>query len=193
MIRYIKLSFLVCTVLIILLGYKQLIIDSSEKISLSVAYKVLKENKIDNFQDFEPKMGEVVGILSVPKLNIEIPIVEGQVNRNVRIGIVHHQESGYPNEKRMIQLSSTRDSVFMNFFDLRIGDKFILNLPYGSFTYEIITNDIQNRQEINNIAEFVDAESIIITIPFPLSKAGQTKQQLIVSARPVVEIERSDR
>lgn len=121
---------------------------------LSSGYNVIKEGITQ--EEFAASAGEVIGILSIPRLNTELPIIEGEEGA-VR-GVSHKISSSYPNENGSIFLKLLESTVVKRLSEIQIGDEIVMNLPYGSFTYLI-------KQNYSITNTHCETECIILTTP----------------------------
>lgn len=85
---------------------------------------------------------EIIGVLSIPKLDKELPIVEGTDEDDLGKGVGHYTGTALPLQNSQILLSGHRDTVFRGFDQLNEGDTFVVHMPYGSFEYEIFKIEI---------------------------------------------------
>src|SRR5690606_6576822 len=92
--------------------------------------------------DFHFAVGDTIGLLYIPKLDRDLPIIEGTNPEELERGVGHYLGTALPGQKDQIVLSGHRDTVFRNFDQLAIGDTFVLKLPYGTFEYEIFDTEI---------------------------------------------------
>lgn len=103
---------------------------------LSEAYSLLHKIQIE-VEEFAPRKNETVGILSIPAISAELPIIEGGNERESLRGVSHLPSSSYPLQGGAIKLTANHVSLFKQIGKVKLGDLFIVNLPYGSFTYQI--------------------------------------------------------
>ncbi len=85
--------------------------------------------------DFQADQGDVIGILKIPSLDRELPIIAGVEEEDLERGVGHYTGTSYPGQESQVVLSGHRDTVFRQFGELEIGDSFIVEMPYGSFEY----------------------------------------------------------
>src|SRR5690606_26001183 len=113
-----------------------------QKESLAEAREILTNNDEQQStietENFSPEMGETVGILHIPKIEAELPIVEGTDEDELKQGVGHYKGTAYPLENDQILLYGHRDTVFKRMGELEIGDTLTIELPYGEFSYEIV-------------------------------------------------------
>ena len=75
----------------------------------------------------EVKVGDIIGILNIPRLDREIPIIEGTDSDSLDKGVGHLSSSYMPRENNMIFLAGHRNTVFTNFNKIQKGDSFYLD------------------------------------------------------------------
>src|SRR5699024_7518286 len=93
-------------------------------------------------EDFNPGHGDTVGVLDIPRLDAQLPIIEGTHEDDLDRGVGHYKGTGYPLQNDQIVLSGHRDTVFRGMGELEIGDILTVDLEYGTFSYEITDFDI---------------------------------------------------
>lgn len=171
--------------------------EIQQKDSLEEAYKVIQKQSAQpaplqsNMETvekvFDPKHGEVVGILSIPKINGELPIIEGTDEDDLEKGVGHYKGTAYPLQNDQIVLSGHRDTVFRRMGELEIGDIFTVKLPYGNFTYIITETKIVEADDRTVIKSTAPNEILTVTTCYPFSFVGNAPQRYIITALPVDE------
>ena len=68
---------------------------------------------------FHPETGEASGILEIPEIDAELPIVEGTAADDLAKGVGHYKDSYYPGDHGQIVLSGHRDTVFRRTGELK--------------------------------------------------------------------------
>ncbi|WP_338787571.1 class D sortase [Metabacillus sp. FJAT-53654] len=132
---------------------------------------------------FKPPIGEAVGILQIPRLNADLPIVEGTDPDDLEKGVGHYKGSYYPDEKGQIVLSGHRDTVFRKAGELEIGDSLEIVLPYGNFEYEITETKIVESDDLSIITLQNETEELLLTTCYPFSYVGNAPQRYIIYAK----------
>lgn len=161
-----------------------------EEKSLQKGYEVLvqSDTKKSNIRDeFSPKIGETVGILTIPRINADLPIIEGTDADELEKGVGHYGSSAYPQEKSQIILSGHRDTVFRRMGELQVGDQFIVKLPYGEFKYEFMDAKIVDADDTSVIKNTYPQEELLLTTCYPFSYLGNAPQRYVITAYPVEE------
>lgn len=130
--------------------------------------------------DFKPKIGEASGILKIPKIKAELPIVEGTDADDLEKGVGHYKDSYYPEDNGQIVLSGHRDTVFRRTGELGKGDKLEILVSYGTFTYEITGTKIVDKDDTSIITLQHDREELVLTTCYPFSYVGNAPKRYII-------------
>jgi len=94
-------------------------------------------------------LGTQAGRISIPKIKVNKIFIHGARDQDLTKGPGLYKEVGFPGSGRPIALAghrTTHGAPFLNIDKLSPGDKIVLTVPYGEFTYtvtraEIITPD----------------------------------------------------
>lgn len=158
--------------------------ESAQRKSLSEAENLLHSETSVTAESFRPETGETIGILHIPSLEAELPIVEGTDPEELEKGVGHFRHSAYPLQDNQIVLSGHRDTVFRRTGELEIGDVLILQLPYGDFSYEISGTRIVSADDRTVIVPH-DKEVLTLTTCYPFSFIGSAPDRYIITAQPI--------
>jgi len=133
---------------------------------------------------FSPSMHEAFGLLHVPKLDRSIGIVEGTDPDALDLGVGHVSSTVYPGQGEQIVLSGHRDTVFRNFAELELGDIFVVEMPYGEFTYEIRDTKIVDADDTTVIGKMGE-EVLVVSTCYPFNYIGYAPERFVFYAYPV--------
>lgn len=133
-----------------------------------------------------PDMGETVGLLAIPKIKAELAIVEGTDPDDLEKGVGHYKGAYFPGDQGQIVLSGHRDTVFRKLGELKIGDLLKMEMPYGSYSYEIIDTKIVKSDDTSIITLQHEKEELILTTCYPFSYVGNAPKRYIIYAKPKV-------
>jgi len=189
------LSYLFVVAGIVLLGYGGYqIFDSSinegKRLSEAKSFvseeivREVDENISENYDFYE---GETIGMLYIPKLDRELPIVEGTDEEELKYGVGHYTDTGYPGENRQILLSGHRDTVFRNFGELEHGDEFHVKMENGVFIYEFVDNEIVDADDTTVIDLNRKDEVLTISTCYPFNYIGSAPERYVIYAYPKVD------
>lgn len=171
-------------------GYQWFSTEIAQKNSLVEAKEILEEatttEETDEFDpfDFAPDTGETAGILHIPKLESDLPIVEGTDEDELEKGVGHYKGTAYPAQDEQIVLSGHRDTVFRRMGELEIGDIFVVKVPYGEFSYKIADTQIVGADD-RTIIKPHGHEVLTVTTCYPFNFIGDAPDRYIITALPV--------
>ncbi|TFJ94316.1 class D sortase [Lentibacillus salicampi] len=178
-------------------GYQLFKTNHAQKDSLQQARTLLAEQKDETLgsplssnhvDNFNPGHGETVGILNIPRLEADLPIVEGTDEDELEKGVGHYNGTAYPQQNDQVVLSGHRDTVFRRMGELELGDTLSVQLPYGDFSYEIVDTkvvDTDDRSVINPTNQKGSKEVLTVTTCYPFSYVGNAPDRYIITALPV--------
>ncbi|WP_170105722.1 sortase [Desmospora activa] len=84
-----------------------------------------------------PKEGEKIGTLSIPAIEVEIPIWEGVGDKELRKGVGHHPTPALPGEGDTAALAGHRETAFRDGKKIKEGDEMVVQTDEGTFTYQV--------------------------------------------------------
>lgn len=94
----------------------------------------------------EFEIGEKIGTLTIPRMNIyEMPIYYGEddINNNWQITAPgKHSNWGIFGSKDITALGGHNYQLFHDLPSMQIGDRFIVDMPFDTFVYEVTGSDI---------------------------------------------------
>lgn len=140
----------------------------------------------EEVQNFSPEMYEAFGILHVPKLDRSIGVVEGTDPDALDKGVGHMSSTVLPGQGEQIIFSGHRDTVFKNFADLALGDTFVVEMPYGDYTYEIQDTEIVDADDTSVVGKMGE-EVLVVSTCYPFDYLGNAPERFVFYAYPVVE------
>ena len=97
-------------------------------------------SSVDTFRAGEIKVGDPLTQLEIPKLGVDVIVVEGTTLAALRAGAGHYPETPLPGERGNVAIAGHRTTYgkpFNRIDELVPGDKVILTTPLGRHVYEI--------------------------------------------------------
>lgn len=82
--------------------------------------------------------------------------------------------------------SGHRNTVFTKLGDLKQGDRFIVEMPYGNYEYELKSTEIVDANDLSVIRD-MDEELLTLSTCYPFSFIGDAPDRYIVYATPIVK------
>jgi sortase A len=130
------------------------------------------------------KLGEPIGIISIPKLSEVYPIVQGTDASDLEKGVGHFVGSVMPGIKDNTVLAGHRDSVFSKLGKLVVGDLVTISTSDGTFIYSVTKTRIVLPTDKTVIVPTPNATLTLITC-YPFYYIGSAPKRYIVSANLV--------
>ena len=129
-----------------------------------------------------PKVGDVIGKITIPALKTILPIIEGTGDGELKRGVGHFIGSVLPGENDNSVLAGHRDSVFSQLGKLTLGDLVVIRTRAGEFTYQVIKFRIVQADDRTVI---VPTPTAILTLStcYPFRFIGNAPKRFIVSAK----------
>lgn len=163
-------------------------VKTQTQASLKQAKELIKDQPADVTKKRDensppPDMGETVGILAIPKIKAELAIIEGTDPDDLEKGVGHFKESYFSGDKGQIVLSGHRDTVFRKLGELKIGDSLQMEMPYGSFSYDITDTKIVKSDDTSIITLQHEEEELILTTCYPFSYVGNAPKRYMPSRK----------
>lgn len=157
--------------------------EASEFVSNTVIKKINNVNDY-NYDDF--KVDDTIGILYIPRLEREIPIIEGTDEDELAKGVGHFSGTGFPGENKQILLSGHRDTVFRDFGDLEDGDELHIRMKQGTFIYTIDDSETQivPADDTSVIDPNRKDEVLSVSTCYPFSFIGSAPDRYVIHAYP---------
>lgn len=131
-----------------------------------------------------PKIGSVIGTISLPSLKANLPLIEGTDEAQLRRGVGHFAQSVLPGMRDNSVLAGHRDSVFSNLGKLKLGDPVVVRTVAGRFTYKVVRFRIVMA---NDRTVIVPTPTAILTLStcYPFRYIGSAPKRYIVTAKLV--------
>lgn len=126
---------------------------------------------------FERKLrpGEGIGRIEAPAAGIDWIVVEGTATADLKKGPGRYPETFLPGQGNTIGIAGHRTTYGAPFRDIdkiENGDEIVLEMPYGSFTYEVTNTRIVEPTDVE-IVRTVGRERLVLTACHPLYSAAQ--------------------
>jgi sortase A len=119
--------------------------------------------------------GQGIGRLQIPSIDTDVVFVQGTDTASLQKGPGHYPETAFPGEGRTIGIAGHRTTYlapFRHINDVADGDEITLEMPYGTFTYEVQKHEVVDPSEVQIVAD-VGYERLVLTACHPLYSAAQ--------------------
>jgi len=109
------------------------------------------------------RAGDTVAKLSIPRLNTELYVVEGDDERELRRGPGHMSGTAMPGTRGNSVIAGHRDTHFRVLKDIRKGDDIVVDTPNGEFLYRVRSTAIVSPEDTSSLQRSTTAELHLIT------------------------------
>lgn len=133
-----------------------------------------------------PHVGDVIGSISIPRINKTIPIIEGTGAKELKMGVGHYVGSVLPGIRDNSVLAGHRETVFKDLGQLKIGDLITINSDWGVFVYEVHKIRIVKADDKTVIVPTKDAILTLSTC-YPFNLVGSAPKRYIVQAGLIID------
>lgn len=145
-----------------------------------------------NFNAQKPRDGSALTRLRIPKLGVNVIVVEGITGNALRAGVGHYPGNALPGDQTgNVAFAGHRTGFgepFRHIDQLRAGDHIELNTPLGRFTYEVVPPfDGHSNPWVTGPSDW----SVVAATPEPMltltscDPPGTSRYRLIVRAKLV--------
>jgi sortase A len=126
-------------------------------------------------------LAPAVGVLRIPKVDIEAPVLEGTDDLTLNRGIGRIDGTARVGESGNIGIAGHRDGFFRGLKDVSTGDKIELITKEGTQTYIVDRIVIVERADVSVLAPR-DRSSVTLVTCYPFYFVGSAPERYIVQA-----------
>jgi sortase A len=139
--------------------------------------KRIKEYEESLAEHFSP----AIGILRIPKISVEVPILEGTDDLTLNRGVGHVAGTAHPGEQGNVAIAGHRDGFFRGLKDIAVGDQIEIATLQQSLTYTIDSITIVERTDLS-VLQPRSRPSLTLITCYPFYFIGSAPQRYIVQA-----------
>ncbi|MCZ2260680.1 class D sortase [Sporosarcina sp. G11-34] len=140
-----------------------------------------ESDEIEVYSDI--KEGDSIGVLYIPRLDREIPIISGTHEDELARGVGHFISTALPGQQDQILLSGHRDTVFRQFGELEHGDEIHVKMEKGTFIYTIFDTEIVDADDRTVIRSTAPEEILTLSTCYPFTFIGSAPDRYIIYAK----------
>jgi sortase A len=131
-----------------------------------------------------PEPGASIGELKFPTIELNVPVVQGTHEEELKLGAGHFAGSALPGQGGNVILSGHRETVFKKLEGLQLGEQVTFTTPYGDFVYETIDFKIVPAND-QTVMVPTDYETLTLTTCYPFDFIGDAPDRYIVYTKLV--------
>jgi LPXTG-site transpeptidase (sortase) family protein len=138
----------------------------------------------DYEESLKADLGPPLGILTIRKLNINVPIFNGTDDVVLDRGAGRIKGMAKMDEIGNLGISSHRDGYFRRMKDMEVGDDILIQTTRGVQKYEVSSISIVPKSDISPLASSTEKMLTIVTC-YPFYFVGNAPKRYIVKATAV--------
>lgn len=140
-----------------------------------------------------PQIGEAIARLEIPRLGLDLYVVEGDDDSQLRIGPGHAAGTALPGQNGNCIIAGHRDTHFRALKDIRGGDEIILRTRQREYRYRVNATQVISPRDLHPLRPTKDAELHLVTC-YPFYYLGSAPKRFIVRAQlePTTAADASD-
>jgi sortase A len=131
-----------------------------------------------------PEPGSSIGEIKFDDLGLEVPVVQGTHENELKKGAGHFAGSALPGQGGNVVLSGHRQTSFRKLKDIKKGEKVTFSTPYGDFVYETTDFKVVKADDKTVIVP-TDYETLTLTTCYPFNYIGDAPDRFIVYTKLV--------
>jgi len=122
--------------------------------------------------------------VSIPKINLDVIVVEGTNHKALRIGPGHLKNTPAPGDLGNSVISAHRDTFFRHIYELTKGDEIEVRRNGRTYRFQVTGKKIVDPNDVSILKNTSDARLTLITC-YPIYYIGPAPQRLIVFSKLV--------
>lgn len=156
-------------------------------ISIKTNNRVLENIKLDleskNLLNY-PEYGTKYASISIPSLNIELPVYYGDTLTILKNGVGHSSGSYFPGEGgSILYMGHNTSNMLKSLKDITNNESIIINTSYGTYTYKVYDTKVINYQDLDAVPISRDEEILMLYTCYNSLRIGHTPNRFVVYAK----------
>lgn len=156
-------------------------------ISIKTNNKILENIKLDleskNLLNY-PEYGTKYASISIPNLNIDLPVYYGDTLTILKYGVGHSSGSYFPGEGgRILYMGHNTSDMLGHLKEIANNEKIIITTSYGTYTYSVYDTKIINYQDLELVPINRDEEVLMLYTCYNSLRIGHTPDRFVVYAK----------
>ena len=140
------------------------------------------EQRIKDYQEsLAAHFPPALAVLRIPKIHVEVPVLEGTDDLSLNRGVGHVPNTSYPGADGNVAIAGHRDGFFRGLKDIALGDTLEMVTSEGTETYVIDRIAIVDPSDLSVLQPRAHASLTLITC-YPFYFVGSAPKRYIVQA-----------
>lgn len=156
-----------------------------QRVALSTAtpnFSLWAEQRVKDYQEsLASHFAPAIGILRIPKIHVEVPVLEGTDDLSLNRGVGHVAGTPHPGESGNVAIAGHRDGFFRGLKDVSLGDRIEIVSPQRTETFIIDRITIVERTDVS-VLQPRERSSLTLITCYPFYFIGSAPRRYIVQA-----------
>jgi sortase A len=145
-------------------------------------FSLWSKQRIKDYQEsLAAHFASAIAILRIPKIHVEVPVLEGTDDLSLNRGVGHVAGSANPGEGGNVAIAGHRDGFFRGLKDVAIGDTIEIATQEQTETYVIDRITIVERTDVSVLQPRARSSLTLITC-YPFYFIGSAPKRYVVQA-----------
>jgi LPXTG-site transpeptidase (sortase) family protein len=124
-----------------------------------------------------------LGVLTITKLEIQVPIYNGTDEFNLNRGVGRIKGMAKMHEEGHLAISGHRDGFFRGLKDIQVGDDILVQSTYGVEIYAVSAITVVPKNDVS-VLEPTSEKTLTLVTCYPFYFVGHAPERYIVKAVP---------
>jgi sortase A len=153
-----------------------------DRINPTPEQSLWSEGRIAAFEESQSQStSEVLGILEIPRLDLEVPVYNGASDLHMDRGAARIEGTAMPGEPGNLGVAGHRDGYFRVLKDIELGDEIKITTADGSESYIVLELKIVDPTEVE-VLNPTEQQSVTLVTCYPFYFVGHAPERFIVRA-----------
>lgn len=146
------------------------------------------EKKQDTKKDYSFSEDDVIGTIKIPRIALDLLMIEGESKSNLRLGATHMIGTAYPGESGNCVIAGHRNYTFGSMFnrlgEMQLNDEMIIEFEQQEYRYKIDEIEVVNPDDLTVLEQPIGEKRITLLTCHPVhigNKRLLIKGKLLVS------------
>jgi sortase A len=145
-------------------------------------FSLWSQHRIKDYEEsLAGHFAPAIAILRIPKIHVEVPILEGTDDLSLNRGVGHVTGTAYPNENGNMAIAGHRDGFFRGLKDIVLGDAIEMATTAGTEHYIIDRITVVDPGDVSVLKKRSHSSLTLITC-YPFYFIGSAPKRYIVQA-----------
>jgi sortase A len=145
-------------------------------------FSLWSPNRIHGYeQSLTSHFAPAIAVLRIPKIGLEVPVLEGTDDLNLNRGLGHISGTATPGNSGNVGIAGHRDGFFRGLKDVAAGDSIEIMTPSETSTYTIDQIVIVDPSDVSVLAPRSNSSLTLVTC-YPFYFVGSAPQRYVVQA-----------